>query len=308
MPTTPEPEFGSPDFRRVRELQRTFRTDYKFLGDGIEGALAVFGPTWATDCEDMLSRIFPSAEALAGAARGYAHFVLDLVRRQKRFEKDRTYPTKSYAEAQAEVYLDDSFMRDEYLPGLLLSHYLWLHHYRQLRFFESAYSDRMAVAGAREFLEVGVGTGLYSRRLLQRVGSVQGTGVDISPAAMKFTEAHLQAFSVHDRYQLKLQDIMDEPLAPTHWLVCVEVLEHLEDPVAFLSALRRHLAPGGRAFVTAAINAPHVDHIYLYENSAQVTAQVREAGFFVEQGFEATAYEPADHSLPVPAVVALVLQ
>ena len=257
--------------------------------------------------EETIQRLFPTTEELALAAKGYAYFVMDLMRRQRRFERERTYPAKSYAEASQEVYMDQEYMASQYLPGLLLSHFLWPHHHRHAAFFESAFVAQMQPYQGVRFAEVGVGTGLYSRRLLQRLPSAHGVGFDISPTSKSFTEAHIRAFELHDRYETLLQDVVADPMQPCEWLICIEVLEHLEDPVAFLNALREALSPGGKAFVTAALNAGHVDHIYLYERVEDVLAHLHEASFTVEQGFFANAYKPSTPGLPVPAVAAFVV-
>jgi len=199
-------------------------------------------------------------------------------------------------------------MLEEYLPGLLLSHYLWPHHYRQLRFFETAFVERMRVAGATLFVEVGVGTGLYSGALLRSLPEAQGLGLDISPWSKAFCERQLSSQALADRYEVQLRDVTAASLAPkAEWLVCVEVLEHLDDPVAFLRALRANLAHGGSAFITAAVNAAHADHIYLYRDAGEVLAHLRQAGFSLEQGFVGAAYKPRVPGIPVPEVVAFVV-
>lgn len=267
----------------------------------------MFGTRWTNELEETLGRLFPTSERLAAAASGYAAFAVDVMRRQVTFEQAREYPAKSYAEAAQEVYFDDAYMSSEYLPGLLLSHFLWPHHYRQARFFESAYVDQMRVTGATAFAEVGCGTGLFSRRTLQLLPTVTGTGYDISPSSKAFTDHHLEAFGLSDRYRLNLQDIVDQPIEPVEWLICVEVLEHLEDPIAFLRVLRAALRPGGRGFITAALNAPHVDHIYLYDRPKAVLDQLVEAGFVLEQAFVGAAHPPRQPGLPVPTVAAFIV-
>ncbi|MBV9486201.1 MAG: class I SAM-dependent methyltransferase, partial [Frankiaceae bacterium] len=173
--------------------------------------------------------------------------------------------------------------------------------------FDSAFVAEMRVAQASHFIEVGCGTGFYSRRLLQQLPDIRGVGYEISPASKAFTEGQVAAFGFADRYEVLLQDIADRDMASTQWLVCVEVLEHLEDPVAFLRLLRASLAPGGKAFITAALNAPHVDHIYLYVQSAEVEAQLEAAGFTLEQTFVGVAHPPRAPGLPVPLVAAYIV-
>jgi 2-polyprenyl-3-methyl-5-hydroxy-6-metoxy-1,4-benzoquinol methylase len=252
--------------------------------------------------------LFPSPEALALAAKGYAAFAMDSMRRQARFEKERTYPEKSYATAASEVYLNADYMMSEYLPGLLLSHYFWPHHYRQLQFFRSGFIAPMLLNGATSFIEVGVGTGLYSRQVLQALPQVTGSGVDISPSSKSFADRHVQAFGVKHRYDVALRHVVDAPSEQqAGWLICVEVLEHLEDPVAFLRALRQMLKPGGRAFITAALNAASPDHIYLYRDAEDVLKHLHSAGFVLEQYFLGAAYKPAAPGIPVPLAAAFVV-
>jgi SAM-dependent methyltransferase len=266
-----------------------------------------FGAAWSAGFEEVLKRLFGDGERLALAARGYAHFVMDLLRRQRKFEEDRRYAAKTYEEAAQEVYYDEDYMLRQYLPGLLLSHYLWPHHVRQLRFFESAFVETMRAQGAESFVEVGVGTGIYSRVSLQQLPGVRGLGVDISPASRAFAQAHIEAFGLQDRYAVVLQDVMADALEPCRWLVCVEVLEHLEDPVSLLVALREALPEDGRAFITTALNAANVDHIHLYESTDDVLAHLDQAGFALEQGFHAPAHRPVKEGIPVPAVAAFIV-
>jgi hypothetical protein len=71
--------------------------------------------------------------------------------------------------------------------------------------------------------------------------------------------------------------------------------------------LRESLLPGGRAFITAALNSAHIDHIYLYESPEEVHEHLKSAGFALEQAFVGAPYPPATPDTPVPAVAAFVV-
>jgi 2-polyprenyl-3-methyl-5-hydroxy-6-metoxy-1,4-benzoquinol methylase len=72
-----------------------------------------------------------------------------------------------------------------------------------------------------------------------------------------------------------------------------EVLEHVEDPLSLLVLLRRLLADGGAAFVSAPTNSPTIDHIHLFEHSDQIREMLAEAGLEIIE--ECTRYsEPVD--------------
>ncbi len=289
-------------------ISTTLREKHRFAANSVDRGLALFGEPWASEFEQVASALFPNAEALAAAVKGYANFAMQSMRLQAVFEREGKYKEKTHEQASNEVYFNEMHMMQEYLPGLLLSHFLWPHHYRQLQFFDSAFVQTMRVAGAASFMEVGIGTGLYSGLLLRKLPGIKGVGIDISPSSKKFTEAQMLALGVASRYHVELRDITSIPIEPrADWLVCVEVLEHLDDPIAFLRGLRRNMAPGARAFITAALNAAHTDHIYLYRNSNEVLAHLVAAGFTLEQSFVGAAYKPASPGVPVPEAAAFIV-
>ena len=289
-------------------MAEALRVNHPFTVGIVDRGAALFGEQWAIEFEQIVRALFPSAEAVAAAVKGYATFAMHSMRLQAVFVRDLQYKTKTHEQASSEVYFNERHMMQEYLPGLLLSHFLWPHHYRQLQFFDSAFVQAMRVAGATSFIEVGIGTGLYSGMLLRKLPSIKGVGLDISAASKLFTEAQMTALGVGSRYRVELRDVTADPMEPqTEWLVCVEVLEHLDDPVAFLRGLRRNMTPGARAFITAALNAAHADHIYLYRNSDEVLVQLMEAGFSLEQSFVGAAYKPSALGVPVPQVAAFIV-
>lgn len=293
----------------VARLQSIFDARHRLARTLIPRALAAFGPVWAADFERVLASLLMEPQALEQAAKGYVGFAFDAMRRQKAFENERAYRNTSYAEAAQEVYFNSRHMSEEYLPGLLLSHFLWPHHYRQLQFFDTAFLQPMRRrAPDALFSEIGVGTGLYSRRILDGIASARGQGFDISPSSCDFAERHVHTIGAGMRYRMRRRDILAEAIEPVPWLVCVEVLEHLEAPLAFLGALRSALLPGGRAFITAALNAAHADHIYLYRSADEVWGQLEQAGFAVEQSLVAAAYAPSAPGVPVPLAAAFVVQ
>lgn len=289
------------------QLSEIFHKKHRFTAEAVERGNTLFGPSWADDFELILGSMFPTAESLEAAAKGYASFALNSMRLQAAFVRDGVYAKTTHATASANVYFNEHYMLEEYLPGLLLSHFLWPHHYRQLRFFDLAFVESMHLSGVKSFLEVGVGTGIYSGRVLRKIPAIRGRGTDISKSSKRFAEMQMSALGVSDRFQVDLIDITKEATETHDWLICVEVLEHLDDPLAFLRDLRKILSPGAKAFITAAVNAAHLDHVYLYSSADQVLRQLLEAGFHLEQGFIAHAYKPTSPGAPVPEAAAFIV-
>lgn len=72
-------------------------------------------------------------------------------------------------------------------------------------------------------------------------------------------------------------------------IVMGEVLEHVENPLAMLKKIYKILENGGKAFITTVINAPAIDHIFLFSNKEQVLRLAEEAGFHIDEYLCATA-------------------
>ena len=101
--------------------------------------------------------------------------------------------------------------------------------------------------------------------------------------------------------------ITNPPEKSWPFLLSVEVLEHLEDPLSFIRQLRAMLAPGGRGFITAALTAPNEDHIYLYNSCDEIIEQLQTAGFEVISHVEEAAYKPRGDE-PVPRIAAFIVK
>ena len=268
----------------------------------------LFGAEWDWEFEELL-RVFAGTDEqkLQVAVEGYVEFALDGMRLQKRFEKTCQYDNKSYGQAAEEVYHNEEYMFSYYLPGILLSHYLWPHHYRQLRFFRTAFLPRILSRPVQEFCDIGVGTGFYSRQLLAASAVMRGWAFDISEPALEYSKRHLAAFGVIDRWNPEIRDIIANPPSRMwDFLLSVEVLEHLTDPVMFLKAFRAMLSPGGFAFVSAAVTAANRDHIYLYKSADDVLVHLEEAGLKIVEWQQDRAYEPRGDQ-PVPINVAVIV-
>jgi 2-polyprenyl-3-methyl-5-hydroxy-6-metoxy-1,4-benzoquinol methylase len=268
---------------------------------------ALFGDPWLRAFEDDLAVCFAqNNEALREATRGYIKFALDGMLLQKRFNKARRYEPKNFEQAAAEVYSNEQYMHTLYLPGIYLSHFLWKHHYLQYKRFQEMFLPLVLKHGGMHFYDVGVGTGFYSREMLRNVPHLTGTGFDLSRHSLKYTQNMISAFGLSSRYEGQLRNILVEPSPPTApFVVNVEVLEHLEDPVTFLTGLYHILEPGGFGMITAAVTAPNADHIYLYNSVGEVVTHIEAAGFGIIDACEDAAYQPlkAHESVPRNASV-----
>lgn len=243
-----------------------------------------FGERWEREISVNIDRVFGDApsERWAEALDGYAEFCIDAMRAQVYFEKHGEYQKKSYEDVVRECYHSSDYMEKRYLPGQYLSHYIWPHHQRMLRRFLTDLLPR-TLNGLSLFYEVGVGCGMYSQKILEAAPGVRGAGIDISDYALRFTQRVVRCHGLGDRYRIINQNILDKPVeTPCDLIVSQEVLEHLTDPESFIRALHRATRPGGWGYITAAINAGHTDHIYLYRSPREVQDQIERSGWKVQ--------------------------
>jgi SAM-dependent methyltransferase len=264
--------------RAFVELLSGMRTKYPNYAKSWESARDAFGREWETEFSHAIVTLFgDDPERWDSAVDGYAQFATDALRSQIYFERHGRYKASSYAEVAAQCYHNADFMFRAYLPGMFLSHYVWAHHHRMLRWYRGILAD----INPASFAEVGTGCGIYSKETLRLKPLARGTGYDISAHSLAFTQRVAAAFAVGDRYATEQRDIVASPPPPSDLVICQEVLEHIEDPAGFCRALHTMTRPGGHAYITAAINAGHVDHIYLYRSLDEVVEHVGDAGFEV---------------------------
>ena len=260
-----------------RQMLSTMRGRYPSYAVIWESSHEEFGADWEDEFNSSIAALFgPNPEAWSEAIDGYAEFCTDALRSQIYFEKKGKYKASSYAEVAAAYYHNSDFMLRCYLPGMFLSHMIWPHHHRMLRYFRGLVPRLSSV---QTFSEVGTGCGMYSKEPLALLPGSKGVGYDISEHSLSFTERVVSAFGMADRYRTEVRDIVANTPPPADLVVCQEVLEHLEDPAEFIRNLFEMTKPGGYAYISAAINASHVDHIYLYRNPGEVLQQLADAGF-----------------------------
>lgn len=294
-------------FPHLDAIHQIARLEYGLTEGSFTKNRQVFGKVWEEEFENLLKTALPDEEHDRKALAGYTEYIVDAMRRQVDFQREGVYSVTRYSQADETVYQNEDKMMNEYLPGLLISQFLWVHHYRHLLFFKTFFVKDISAATDQRFHDVGIGTGFHSNVILNTLPGSWGHGWDLSPHSLRFAEDLLTRFGTVDRYAFHLKDILKtESIEPLPYLISVEVLEHLENPLEFLVGLKRMILPGGKAFITAALNSPHEDHVYLYRNENEVLSQVRAAGFSVECAFSAYAYPPSKRLPLVPSVLAVV--
>jgi 2-polyprenyl-3-methyl-5-hydroxy-6-metoxy-1,4-benzoquinol methylase len=83
-----------------------------------------------------------------------------------------------------------------------------------------------------------------------------------------------------------------------------EVLEHVEQPELFLRRIAELAADDAFIFITTCINAPAVDHIYLWRTTDELEDMIRDSGLSIVEPLRLpyegkTLEESRDQQLPI---------
>lgn len=208
----------------------------------------------------------------------YLQMLADMNYEAVQFLRNGCYSSQSFEEVNRRVYSNPDVM-NYYMHGLLLSQFLWSHHYEILIHFGQVLSQKRQDVTA--YLEIGGGHGLYISEAVKIIKEEATFDlVDISASSLQIAEKMIQS----DRVNYVHSDIFDySPRCKYDWITMGEVLEHVENPVDLLSKVSDLLSEGGRIFVTTPTNAPAIDHIYLFHTPQDIRAVIAESGLVVEQ-------------------------
>lgn len=217
--------------------------------------------------------------------RTLVDFSIEFLQLQLQLEKTGKYPFASFAEVEKHVYQDPqrALKGPWYMWALYFSMAFWETHAKVFDFFLTSFVPTGMKEG--RVLEVPCGTGLFISYFLQGNPDWIGTGVDIGETSISFTKMTLGQHGLGtDRCTILNQDLFTyQPAQLFDRIMCGEFLEHVEDPLRVLKLLKSFLAPGGKIFLTAAVWASMIDHIYLYKSAEEVRVHIREAGLTIEK-------------------------
>lgn len=210
----------------------------------------------------------------------YLKMLTDITMETLRFLETGEYSSKSFEEVNRRVYSDPNVM-EYYMHALLLSQFLWKHHFEMFNFFTEELTKRKS--SAKYYLEIGAGHGLQVAEATKLLGpDSQFTVVDISSTSLNMARRLVD----DDRVNFVLSDIFQyKPKQKFDFITLGEVLEHMEKPDALLRCAADLLADHGALFITTPANAPAIDHIYLFRNEDDIRKLIHDANLVVTSEF-----------------------
>jgi 2-polyprenyl-6-hydroxyphenyl methylase/3-demethylubiquinone-9 3-methyltransferase len=111
------------------------------------------------------------------------------------------------------------------------------------------YIDRLAGLRGKRVLDVGCGGGLLSEAMARRGAGV--TGIDMGKAPLNVARLHrLESNLAIDYRQITPERLAEEQPGDYDVVTCLEMLEHVPDPAAVITACARLITKDGRVFLS----------------------------------------------------------
>jgi 2-polyprenyl-3-methyl-5-hydroxy-6-metoxy-1,4-benzoquinol methylase len=246
--------------------------------------LGGLGEVYNQRAETFLSKyellLLQEGKNLDFAIDSYLKMLVDIAIESRHFLETGQYSSKSFDEVNRRVYGDPKVM-EYHMHALLLSQFLWKHHYEMFCFFTEELLKRKC--SVKNYLEIGGGHGLQVAEATRILGPDSTfTVVDVSPTSLDIA----RRLVADERVNFLLSDIFQyKPEAKSDFVTLGEVLEHMEDPVALLKCVSSILADDGTLFITTPANAPTIDHIYLFRNEDDIRNVIHDANLTVTTEF-----------------------
>lgn len=246
------------------------KNDFLFLKT-IDHIFKNFDEEYLLFCEELLSALKKKCgteDRFIKSMKAVIKLSNEFLFLQVKLSEDGRYLHSSFDEVNETMYQSEK-MNEYYLDGLFLSQILWPNHYRIGRFF---LQQRHLVDNTCRVLDVPCGTGIYSYYVARSFDYKELVAIDISPYSASYTEDILRHSSGRTRKtHIDVRDIYEfDDAEKFGFIVCGELIEHVNDPERLLDKLKGIMEDRGRIFLTTAIYAASIDHIYLFNNVGEV--------------------------------------
>lgn len=238
-------------------------------------------------------------EKFREAIKDFIDLSVEFLTLQVYLERNGHYKNESYDDMKEQVYDNPDVMEGRYLNGLLFSQALWINHFKTYDFFVKRFCNNNEKTG--KLLEVPVGCGFFITEFSKLNKDWDMTGMDISKSSVNYARKYADYNSQENvkiiernAFDLKADEKYD-------CIVCGEFLEHLEDPESLVKKFSEVLSEDGRIFMTVAVWAAAIDHIYLFK-SAQEVRDMLEKYFDIEDELVLNVFPnkgPEDEKTPI---------
>ena len=247
-------------------------------------------------------------DALPGMVDAFVRFTTSVNMSQARYERAGHYENKTFQDCLNSLYNEKESM-DDYLIGIYLTNFLWAHHAEICFRFVDDFLQRLP--DAKTLVEIAPGHGGWGALALKHLPGARLIGYDISPSSIRLANELMTGAGFLDRATYELKDALDLEVVPAEsadGVICNFLIEHLEKPQKLFAVIRHLLRPGGHAFLTGALTAAQVDHIYEFRHESELVKMAEESGLRVTETFSAAPRRTLPNARFLPRSMLMVMQ
>ena len=269
----------------IEEIQRNNESHLKFLTN----ALIQLTDEEKQDLSFYIVFLIEEGNSIPYIAECYNTLVNEVVGEQLFFLKYKKYRFSKFSEVESQVYFNNEYM-EKYMIGLGISTFLWPQHMKIRRFF----LKNLPCDNNGDYLEIGPGHGFNFMNAMKKTSYSFFEGVDISPKSVSLTNKIIKSnfFGKFENFSIFQGDFTKfVPEKRYDAIVMGEVLEHVEKPELLLEKIHSIANDDSFIFLTTVINAPVIDHIYLFNSIESIEKIITDANFKIKQIFLAPAYD-----------------
>jgi SAM-dependent methyltransferase len=278
--------------------------------NGVQEARAAFPGRYADLADTFLAWAVKAwgGDALPGMVDAFVRFTTSVNMSQVRYERTGHYENKTFQDCLKSLYNEKESM-DDYLLGVYLTNFLWAHHAEICFRYVDNFLARLP--GIETLVEIAPGHGGWGALALKHLPRARLLGYDISPSSIRLATELMRGAGYDDRARYELKDALDLEAVPAESadaVVCNFLVEHLERPEKLFAVIRHLLRPGCQAFVTGAITAAQVDHIYEFRHESELVRMAEAAGLRVIETFSGAPRRTLPNDRFLPRSMLLIVQ
>jgi hypothetical protein len=218
------------------------------------------------------------------AVESYLRMITEITLEQINFIRNGCYSNVSYAEVEKRVFADKEKF-SSFKSALFISELLWPQHFqiflRFIRLFE-VYAEK-----TKSFADIGGSHGQYLSYLVDRHLIQKPVLFYTNPLSFDMVNWFVPASG----YEMMDEKSINENMGVYDWITMGETLEHNENPAKYIDIALRILNREGYLFVTAPVNAPAIDHVYLFRSREEVLELFNDKGLTLVDEFQVFAEE-----------------